>query len=322
MRKFAYNRVIARTLISYAVFAGLWILLSDKILGGIPVSEDTRVRWSIYKGWAFVLVTTMLLAGKLKRELMEKQKAEEKAMELELSKARAEEADRLKSAFLAVMSHELRTPLNSIIGFTGILLKELPGPLTDEQRKQLEMVQTSSRHLLSLINDVLDISRIEAGQMELFLEETDLIACIIKSAEIIKPLAEKKGLSLFVDIPKESVKSFTDRRRFEQVLINLLNNAVKFTEKGEVKLSAVRSEKGLSISVSDTGIGIKEEDMEKLFSPFSQIDTGTDRSHEGSGLGLSICKKLAILLGGEISAESHYAKGSIFRFFIPIKENR
>lgn len=321
MKKFTYNRLIARTAISYAVFAGLWILLSDKILGSLPLSEDSRVQWSIYKGWAFVLVTTLLLIGKLKRELTEKQKVEEKAIELELSKARAEEADRLKSSFLAVMSHELRTPLNSIIGFTGILLKELPGPLTGEQRKQLEMVQASARHLLSLINDVLDISRIEAGQMELSMEETDLCACILKSAEIIKPLAEKKGLSVFSDIPAGPVKSFTDRRRFEQILINLLNNAVKFTEKGEVRISAVRTKEGLNISVSDTGIGIKEEDMGKLFSPFSQIDMGTDRSHEGTGLGLAICRKLAILLGGEISAESQYTKGSVFRLYIPVKEN-
>jgi PAS domain S-box-containing protein len=251
----------------------------------------------------------------------------DRTAELAVAKDRAEAADRLKSAFLATMSHELRTPLNSIIGFSGIILQELAGPLTDEQRKQLGMVRDSARHLLALINDVLDISKIEAGQLEVHPEPFDLRQSIEKVAAIVKPLAEKKGLVLRVNIAPEIGSTVSDPRRVEQILINLANNAVKFTERGEVSLSAVRApypyhapRKALDISVADTGIGIKPEDLDKLFQPFRQIDSGLTRQHEGTGLGLAICRRLAELLGGEIRAESEFGKGSVFTFILPVQE--
>lgn len=254
------------------------------------------------------------------------QRVAERTAELAVARDRAEAADRLKSAFLATMSHELRTPLNSIIGFTGIILQGLAGPLNPEQHKQLEMVRDSARHLLALINDVLDISKIEAGQLEVSSEPFDLRASIGKVAGIVKPLAEKKSLALQVELAPEIGALVSDPRRVEQVLLNLLNNAIKFTERGAVTLTAeiLPDEPGalhsvIKISIADTGIGIKTEDLSKLFQPFRQIDTGLSRQHEGTGLGLAICRRLAELLGGEINAMSDWGKGSVFTFTLPMK---
>ena len=250
--------------------------------------------------------------------------------ELAEAKERAESADRLKSAFLATMSHELRTPLNSIIGFTGIILQGLAGPLNAEQAKQLGMVQSSARHLLALINDVLDISKIEAGQLEIHAERFNLRASLEKVAALIKPLAEKKGLALRVVLSPDVGQAVSDRLRVEQVLLNLLNNAVKFTERGEVTLEAHlikgytspnqgTPQPAARLCVTDTGIGIKPEDMEKIFQPFRQIDSGLTRQHEGTGLGLTICRRLADLMGGEIAAKSTWGEGSVFTFVLPLK---
>jgi PAS domain S-box-containing protein len=243
-----------------------------------------------------------------------------KVEELQAAVYKAESADRLKSAFLATMSHELRTPLNSIIGFTGILLQKLVGPLSEEQEKQLNMVQDSARHLLALINDVLDISKIEAGQVTLYTDKFELADAIRVSMEKVSPLAEKKGLLLSSAMVPESIEMVSDRRRIEQVLINLLNNAVKFTEKGKVHLQCQIIDRNVMISVSDTGIGIKAENIPTLFQPFKQVDSGISRQYEGTGLGLSICKKLVELLGGEIRVESEPGKGSTFMFTLPLQE--
>jgi PAS domain S-box-containing protein len=234
---------------------------------------------------------------------------------------KAEGADRLKSAFLATMSHELRTPLNSIIGFTGIMLQKMVGPLSEEQEKQLGMVQGSARHLLELINDVLDISKIEADQIILSNEEFDMGVAIQNSVEKILPMAGKKGLELKTEITPPSIMISTDRRRVEQILLNLLNNAVKFTDGGQVKLECRTTDGWLVTSISDTGIGIKAKDMQTLFKPFRQIDTGLTRQYEGTGLGLSICKRLVEIMGGEIKAESEAGKGSVFTFTLPLQRN-
>ncbi len=232
---------------------------------------------------------------------------------------KAESADQLKSAFLAIMSHELRTPLNSIIGFTGILLQGLVGSLNAEQAKQLGMVQDSARHLLNLINDILDISKIEAGQVEVRFEPFDIRAAIHKTVERIKPLATKKELSLSIEIAPQVGEIISDQRRVEQIIINLLSNAVKFTDQGEVRIESFYEDKMLVIRVADTGIGIRSEDVEKLFEPFKQIDTGITREHDGTGLGLSICRHLLELLGGKIWVESEYQKGSVFSFSLPVE---
>lgn len=243
----------------------------------------------------------------------------ERTKELADAMQKAQQADMLKSAFLATMSHELRTPLNSIIGFTGILLQELPGSINDEQRKQLHMVQNSSRHLLSLINDVLDISKIEAGQLDLVYTEFNLVQTINKIVSLVKPQADKKGLELRTEHKDMKAIIECDQRRLEQVVLNLLSNALKFTEEGFVAVTTTTHGSNYVISVQDTGIGIAVSELDKLFKPFQQIDSGLTRKYEGSGLGLSICYQLLHLMGGQIVVISEPGKGSTFRAVVPIR---
>ncbi|HKO49674.1 MAG TPA: ATP-binding protein [Polyangiaceae bacterium] len=269
------------------------------------------------------------------RELNEslERKVLERTRDLDAAKERAEAADRVKSAFLATMSHELRTPLNSILGFTGIVLKGMAGPLNPEQQKQLGMVQGSARHLLDLINDVLDLSRIEAGQLEMRCSPFDLRSSIARVSGSVSPLLAKKGLSLRVVEPDSAMPMLSDQRRVEQVLLNLLNNAIKFTERGGVTLTVELLEnfrpsdaaptgggvRAASLRVSDTGIGMRQEDLSSLFQPFRQIDSGLQRQHEGTGLGLAICRRLTDLLGGTIVAESTFGHGSSFTAVLPLE---
>jgi PAS domain S-box-containing protein len=245
-------------------------------------------------------------------------KVAERTAELAVAKERAEESDKLKSAFLAAMSHELRTPLNSIIGFTGIILQKLVGPLNEEQFKQLTMVQDSAHHLLSLINDVLDLSKIEAGQLAVAAEAFDLRDVIHRAVDRISPLAQQKQLPIDVQIAPVIGIITSDKRRVEQILLNLLNNAVKFTPFGRVTLCCNADTHWITIRIQDTGIGIAPEHMDKLFRAFQQIETGLSRRFEGTGLGLSICKRLVELLGGRIHANSAgIGRGTTFTFTLP-----
>jgi len=241
----------------------------------------------------------------------------ERTADLAKAMARAQEADRIKSAFLATMSHELRTPLNSIIGFTGLILRERVGPLNEEQKKQLNMVHSSAQHLLALINDVLDISKIEAGQLTLVQEAVDLRKIIEKVAQSTLPLADSKGLEMGIEIVPELSSIPGDARRIEQILLNLLSNAIKFTEKGSVKIVCTLDDAHVLVKVIDTGIGIKYEDLGKVFETFRQIDSGISRKYEGTGLGLSISKRLAELMGGKLWVESVWEEGSTFSLSLP-----
>jgi len=241
----------------------------------------------------------------------------ERTRDLARAKEQAESADRLKSAFLATMSHELRTPLNSIIGFSGILLQGLAGPLNPEQRKQLGMVHDSAQHLLALINDVLDISKIEAGEFRLAGEPVPVPAVLTKAVATVRPLADEKGLPIEMAVDPAAGEVWGDRRRIEQVFLNLLSNAVKFTEQGHVRVACAREGDRVVTSIQDTGIGIAEEDLARIFQPFSQVETGLTRRYEGTGLGLSISKRLTEMMGGTIEVESRVGRGSTFRVLLP-----
>ncbi|WP_040282142.1 PAS domain S-box protein [Psychroserpens damuponensis] len=238
--------------------------------------------------------------------------------ELEKEKVKAQSADLMKSAFLATMSHELRTPMNSIIGFTGILLKELAGPLNEEQRKQLTMVKNSGEHLLGLINDVLDISKIEAGKLKVSFYAFNFLSLLEKTIEFILPQASRKGLKISTEISDLDVIIISDERRIEQILLNLLSNAIKFSDKGTILVKVNIKNDVLTTQVIDQGIGIKKADVAKLFMPFIQLEDGLSRKHEGTGLGLAICKSLVEKLGGTISVKSEIGKGSNFSFKLPL----
>jgi signal transduction histidine kinase len=252
-------------------------------------------------------------------ELVEARTAELERLNKDLivAKEAAEAADHIKSAFLATMSHELRTPLNSIIGFTGIILKGLAGPLNPEQEKQLGFVQSSARHLLELINDILDISKIEVGQLTLFSEKFELTPSLEKVIQLITPIATEKHLQVRALIDPGIGAVFNDRRRLEQILINLLNNAIKFTDQGEIELICQAKEDQIILSIHDSGIGIKPEQVEKIFKPFGQLDTSLSRKNEGSGLGLSISKKLVEMMGGSLTLKSEWGVGSTFTITLP-----
>ncbi len=231
-----------------------------------------------------------------------------------------QDASRLKSEFLAHMSHELRTPLNAVIGYTGTLLMKLPGPLTADQERQLKTIQTSARHLLLLINDVLDLARIESGKVEI---ELKAMACREVMEEVLstlRPLAQAKNLALEVEFPDKAIDVRTDRRALSQILINLANNAIKFTEKGSVtlRLSERDGASGdlAAIDVIDTGVGVKPEEQPRLFRAFQQLHAGKPRT-EGTGLGLYLSGRLAELIQGRIEFESEYGKGSRFTLLIP-----
>jgi len=233
-----------------------------------------------------------------------------------------EQANLAKDRFLADISHELRTPLNAILGFAGTLLMKLPGPLTHDQEKQLRMIQTSARHLLSLINDLPDLTRTEAGKVELNLESVRCQSVLEEVATALRPQAESKGLHLQVITPPSDVFIQTDHRLLSQILLNLANNAIKFTDYGEVRIELCTphlSKAGrmvVEISVEDTGIGMRHEEQARLFQAFEELDNSNAHKHEGTGLGLYLSQKLATLLGGNIAVESVHGLGSAFRLMI------
>jgi len=220
-----------------------------------------------------------------------------------------------KDRFLANMSHELRTPLNAIIGFTGTLLMRLPGPLTEAQEKQLTTIQGSARHLLSLINDLLDVAKIESGKHELRLAPVSCAEVLDEVASSLRPLAERKGIAFSHEADGDLVVR-TDRRALSQIVINLVSNAIKYTDAGEVSVRLVRHRAGGqalgAIEIADTGAGIKPDDQAKLFQAFSQIDGSSTRRHEGTGLGLHLSQKLAEMLGLRITFATRFGEGSTF----------
>jgi PAS domain S-box-containing protein len=243
-------------------------------------------------------------------------KFRERTRELSDANTKLQELDRLKSLFIASMSHELRTPLNSIIGFTGIMIKGMAGEINAEQEKQLGMVQDSARHLLALINDVIDISKIEAGKIEASASTFNLADLIREVRTTFGPAAQDRGLVLNIEIPGPLAVT-SDERRIKQNIMNLVSNAIKFTDEGRVDLTVEQKGTVVEVRVRDTGIGIRQDDLSQLFRPFVRVMV-PGRLSEGTGLGLYLSKKLARLLGGDITAESEIHKGSVFTFSFPI----
>lgn len=245
---------------------------------------------------------------------------EQRNRQLEWQSAELEKASRLKSEFLAAMSHELRTPLNVIIGYSSLMRERIYGELSDAQDETLQKVYTTSQHLLALINDVLDLSKIEAGKMPLHLEEVDLAAVLAELSETIMPMVRKKHLVYETRFGDGVPRIRTDRTKLKQILLNLLSNAIKFTSTGSVTVRTTLSPVGsrVRIEVTDTGIGIKSEHLDVIFEDFRQLDQSHTREYGGTGLGLSITKNLLALLGGTITVESRFSEGSRFTVELPI----
>jgi len=247
-----------------------------------------------------------------------------KAEETRLENLRLEAADKAKSEFLANMSHELRTPLNSSIGFSEILKQGMAGELSEKQKHYVDNILTSNQFLLALINDILDLSKIEVGKIELVPNKMSVPATIKETLSLIKEKAMKHNVLLETEFDPELEFIEADKQRFKQILFNLLSNAVKFSkeEGGTVTITAKKEGDMAQISVSDTGIGIKEENVGKLFNKFEQLESGISQKYGGTGLGLSITKKLVELHGGKIWAESKFGEGSIFTFLLLIEAKK
>ncbi|MBF0328357.1 MAG: CHASE domain-containing protein [Nitrospirae bacterium] len=281
---------------------------------------DDKGRLQSYDGLIQDITERKLVESELlhDRDYLEKVVAE-RTKQLEEARDAAESANIAKSEFLANMSHELRTPLNSIIGFSEVLQDEFSGPLNEQQKDYLNDIRSSGKHLLSLINDILDLSKVEAGKMELELGSVHVREVLGHSLSMLKEKAVKGGIILKLDVaPDADIEIAADERKLKQIIFNLLSNAVKFTSNGgRVTVSARRVEDFIEIAVTDTGIGIKPEDIAKLFHEFSQLESTYEKKYEGSGLGLALTKRLVELHGGSIRLESEYGKGSSFVFKIP-----
>ena len=244
---------------------------------------------------------------------------QEQNVELEAQRDQVEEANRLKSEFLSNMSHELRTPLNSVMALSRVLLMQAKDKLSEEELNYLEIIERNGKNLLSLINDILDLSKIEAGRMDVYPRLFPVDSTIETILERLEPLAENKGIELIKKVPDDFPQIESDESRVHQILQNLVANAVKFTEKGAVTISARSDDERIYIDVNDTGIGISEKDLPCIFEEFRQVDGTSSRQYEGTGLGLAIAYKAASMLGGNLSVESVLGKGSTFTLTFPIK---
>ena len=243
---------------------------------------------------------------------------EERNRQLEWQREELERAYRLKSQFLASMSHELRTPINALLGYTSLMRDQIYGDLNRRQEEALSRMYTASQHLLELVNDILDLAKIEAGKMPVHIEKVDVRQVIRELSQTIEPMVRRKDLEYRTDFDTDLPPIMTDSTKVKQVVLNLLSNAVKFTHEGSVSVTTRAAERdGVLISVADTGIGIKEEDLDKIFEDFRQVDQSSTREYGGTGLGLSITRKLLHLLGGTVRVSSQVGVGTTFTVWLP-----
>jgi signal transduction histidine kinase len=231
-------------------------------------------------------------------------------------------ASKHKSQFLANMSHELRTPLNAILGYTELIIDGIYGEAPQKMRAVLERVQTNGKHLLGLINDVLDLSKIEAGQLTLSLNDYSIGDMVAGVYTAVEPLAAGKKLAFTLDVPRDLPPACGDERRLAQVLLNLVGNAIKFTDAGEVAVAAAAANGAYTISVRDTGPGIAAEEQTKIFEEFQQADNSQTKSKGGTGLGLSIARRIVEMHGGRLWVESEPGHGATFSFTVPLRVER
>jgi signal transduction histidine kinase len=290
------------------------MIVGDKLLGVFDVQSENANYFSEEDAHIYTTLTAQVAVALQNARLY----AEQAATVIQL-----QELDRLKSGFLANMSHELRTPLNSILGFADVMLMELDGPLTQHMSTDLKLIQKNGQHLLHLINDVLDMAKIESGRMNLNPEKFRLHDMLEEVISITSTLASERNISLRIaEDSDRDVMIYADNTRLRQVMINLVNNAIKFTEKGKIEIRAVKQDSAtILITVKDTGIGIPPEKLEDVFQEFTQVDTSTTRKVGGTGLGLPISRRLIQMHGGQLWAESTGipGEGSTFIVELPIE---
>jgi PAS domain S-box-containing protein len=300
----------------FEAVAGKVLSANGELVGLVTMLHDQRQALERERLYEQVKLSSQELAVKVREATGELSRQNEllrrQAIELE-------QASALKSQFLANMSHEFRTPLNAILGYTSMLLQGVFGGMTDSQRNSLSRVDTSGRHLLTLINDILDISRIEAGKMPVHLVEFSLSELIAEVMAEVEPIVRRTRLTLSQKLAQDLLTLHSDRAKVKQIVLNLLTNALKFTPEGSVKISATWDQVSdrVLIAVSDTGIGIAPADQARIFEDFSQADSSPTRAYGGAGLGLAICRRLASMLGGHIRLDSVVGRGSTFTLTMP-----
>jgi signal transduction histidine kinase len=314
--------VLARRLLPAALLVPLF-------LGWLWIRGREEDLFSRERGMAFLSLITigvlMTLVLRSARALRDTDRDRQAVLEREAAAAQAvrdalataEKASRAKSDFLAVMSHELRTPLNAIIGYASLLSDGVTAPVSDAQKTQLERIKGSASHLVGLIDEILTLSRIEAGREDLRPQTVSVASMLDAAAAMAAPLAAAKKLSFSIDPPGDSLVVETDQGKARQILVNLLSNALKFTERGQVAMRAVPDDGYVRFEVRDTGIGIAPEHLDRIFEEFWQVEQPTTRRAGGSGLGLSVSRRLAALLGGALSVESRVGEGSTFTLRLP-----
>jgi signal transduction histidine kinase len=296
--------------LGYRSLLAIPLLREDRIIGGLVVWRREAGHFSsevINLIQTFAAQSVLAIQNaRLFREI------EEKSRQLEA-------ANRHKSDFLARVSHDLRTPLNAILGFTRIVLRRTEGQMPDLQKQNLQKVVISSEHLLNLINGLLDLAKIDAGKMEVSADTFRVEDIINMTTATVEPLLKDGRVRIVRDIPSDLPPIKTDRDKLKQILLNLLSNAAKFTEQGEIKVSASPENGNLKLAVADTGIGMKKEALDHIFEEFQQAEKATASKYGGTGLGLAIVKKFINLMGGDIIVESEEGKGSKFTITLPME---
>jgi signal transduction histidine kinase len=315
-------KIISSALIYWVVFAILSFpmliaLFYIDLIVGIPEGFNEWFLFELYVAFFYILLLFLLIIRDIRLKIITISREIDKADQDFKTDFLAMFTRPQEVNFFASISHELRTPLTSIIGFANTILKRRIGDINEEQEKQLNIILNSANYLHELINDVIDMTKIEINKLDIKKEKFDLIHELTNLKDIFDVTIKEKGLEIIMDTPEHLI-IFNDKKRLNQILLNLIGNAVKFTDKGEITLKVRSSKKEITISIKDTGPGIQKEDIKKLFKPFSRID---ESGKEGSGLGLHLSKKLVNLMGGDILVKTKFGKGSVFKLVLKFEED-